>query len=51
MGINYKLVALLDVLFPEFKLDIVYPDMQGFELYPYASLQSGESHHWWNISN
>jgi hypothetical protein len=38
VGINYKLVALLDVLFPEFKLDIVYPDMQGFELYPHASL-------------
>ena len=45
VGINYKLVALLDMLFPEFKLDIVTPDMQGFELYPYASLQTGESQH------
>jgi len=45
LGLHYKSVALLDVLFADSKLDIVTPKMQGFERYPYVSLQTGECHH------
>ena len=29
LGIAYNLVALLDMLFLEYKFDIVYPDLPG----------------------